>query len=215
MYDSAKKVYTKKNSQNIRHKTGLISYNLIIGSSQEPLSVVVTSETASTGDEQILRELVDVQNRYIIYYLVPRPAEKTTSQVVTPVATEVSTTPVPPKPTAPVKTKLQAIYFELNSIVYEAGSTVRMADIHEGDDGALLCKTDKDDCCKSTLEGEFYFPNGSPVLIKRHNHVLYRNRGEKFIRLNNRGTGSAPVGVYRCEVPDSNGVVQSISINIV
>ena len=41
---------------------------------------------------------------------------------------------------------LIGVYFELNDIKYLNNSAVPLADIGEGE-SALLCKTDKKDCC--------------------------------------------------------------------
>ena len=90
--------------------------------------------------------------------------------------------------------------------------------IGEGEN-ALLCVTDKTDCCKppnGDLQGEFYYPNNTLVRNQASRHSLYRNRGPHVIRLNRRNDVLSPTvfGAYRCEIPDSGGRMQNIYINI-
>ncbi len=107
------------------------------------------------------------------------------------------------------------MYFELNGEVYKNNSFVRISDIGE-DDEALLCKTDKVECCGTIPNrfGEFYFPDGVRVPIKRDGQQFYRNRGEQQIRLNRRRGIMSPTGVYRCEIPDSNNVLQKVFVTV-
>ena len=90
-----------------------------------------------------------------------------------------------------------------------------ITDIGEGDTAALLCVTDRDGCCGAPSPvGEFYYPDGSMVNIRASGDSLYRNRGNGFIRLNRRNNVLSPLGRYRCAIPDSNGVMQNIYVNI-
>ena len=108
------------------------------------------------------------------------------------------------------------MYFELKGKVYNNNSFVSINEIGE-DDEALLCKTDKVECCGTVPNrfGEFYYPDGSRVPIKRRNDRFYRNRDEQQIRLNRRAGSVSPTGLYRCELPDSNNVMQKVFINII
>ena len=99
----------------------------------------------------------------------------------------------------------------LHGKTYVDGDIILITDIREGDD-ALLCLTDREDCC-SILNGEFYYPNGDPGGFSSTNS-LYRNRGSQVVRLNRRDNPLSPVGRYRCEIPDSSGTTQRIYINI-
>ena len=92
---------------------------------------------------------------------------------------------------------------------------------------ALLCHTDKSDCCHTvqTLHGDrplgdWHFPNGTRVdsftLSLNHGHdgrYFARNRDLSVIRLYISGT---PVerGRFRCEIPDANDVTQTLYANI-
>lgn len=107
------------------------------------------------------------------------------------------------------------VYFELNGKSYANNSAVRLVDIEEGEN-ALFCKTNKEDCCGNPPNrfGEFYYPNGVQVPIKKQLHGLYRNRDNKFIRLNRKAGVSSPLGRYRCEIPDADSVLQNVYINL-
>ena len=110
------------------------------------------------------------------------------------------------------------VYFELNGKVYLNNSEVSMFEIGEGEQ-ALLCKTDKKDCCGTVPNrfGEFYYPNGVQVPIAGFGDSFYRNRGEQLIRLNQRAgvaLSETSTGIYRCEIPDASGVVKKVFINL-
>ena len=90
-----------------------------------------------------------------------------------------------------------------------------ITDIGEGDDAALLCVTDSTECCASPhTVGEFYYPDGSEVRIRASPDSMYRNSGDGFIRLNRRNNALSPLGRYRCAIPDSQGVMRNIYVNI-
>ena len=93
---------------------------------------------------------------------------------------------------------------------------------------ALLCHTDKSTCCyvvqtlhgdSHRLLGDWYFPNGTSVdsIIQTLNRGLHdyfaRNRGLSVIRLFVSGTPMER-GRFRCEIPDANGVTQTLYANI-
>ena len=109
------------------------------------------------------------------------------------------------------------VYFELNGNIFINNSVVNFLDVGEGD-SALLCKTDKAECCGTVPNryGEFYYPNGGrvPVIGRAGETGLYRNRGNHLIRLNRREGAVSPRGRYRCEIPDDSDVVQKIFITL-
>ena len=85
------------------------------------------------------------------------------------------------------------------------------------DDDALLCHTDKRDCCGeySNRAGEWYFPNGAKVGVEGISEdEFYRDRGTQVVRLNLRQGTSTERGLFRCEVPDSINVMQTVYVNI-
>ena len=104
----------------------------------------------------------------------------------------------------------------LRGRTYLNNTIVRMTDIGEGDDAALLCVTDSTNCCGDPyFVGEFFYPDGSVVNVRASGYSLYRNRGDGFIRLNRRNNALSPLGRYRCSIPDSSGVFQNIFIDII
>ena len=86
------------------------------------------------------------------------------------------------------------------------------------EEAALLCHTNKTNCCGlPNRAGEWYFPNGTRVGIKGVSQdEFYRNRGPQVVRLNRRqGTlNFTDRGLFRCEVPDSRNVNQTVYVNI-
>ena len=106
-----------------------------------------------------------------------------------------------------------SVGFELNGIFYPSGSEVSLSSIGE-DDNALLCVTDGACCTNPNRAGEFYYPNGDKVRIGGDGDDLYRNRGTGMIRLNRRNGATSPTGTYTCEIPDSNGELQTIFITL-
>lgn len=107
--------------------------------------------------------------------------------------------------------------FMLRGRTYLNNTIVLITDIGE-DDNALLCVTDKRDCCRTEdgqLVGEFYTPDNNQVGVRSSGNSFYRNRGLQIVRLNRRDDALSPTGRYRCMVPDSSGRSQNLYINIV
>ena len=102
--------------------------------------------------------------------------------------------------------------------MYLNNSVIAIERIGENDQ-ALICHTDKVECCATRPNrfGEFHYPNGVLVPVAKRAHGFYRNRGSQLIRLNRRPGVVSPTGVYRCEIPDSSGhgTMQSIFVNLV
>ena len=104
-----------------------------------------------------------------------------------------------------------------------------LEDIGEGDD-ALLCITELTACCRPPYTGErepdignWFFPNGTRVpdehvnVTSEHVNVtsglewdFYTTRGHSMVLMHRRRGGVN--GIYRCEIPDALGVIQTIYI---
>ena len=118
------------------------------------------------------------------------------------------------------------VYLELKGTVYSASSNVSITEVGEGED-ALLCKTNKDDCCARSEKrfGDFYYPSGVRVPVYSHGQSFYHNKGDKVVSLNRRAdseellasSGDKPLllGEYCCEAPDACGDMQRVCINLV
>ena len=68
---------------------------------------------------------------------------------------------------------------------YHNNSIVTLADI-ASNTTALVCYTDKVDCCRREKTGEWYYPNGSQVRINSTGDGFYRDRGPSAVRLHRR-----------------------------
>ena len=106
------------------------------------------------------------------------------------------------------------ITLTLNGVTIPDGETVCLDDVGQGS-SALHCHTPYTDCCKSQVLGEFYYPNGIAVPRRSVGDELYRNRGDSFIRLNNRQTGAALMtGIYQCCLPNGCGKNECVSVDL-
>ena len=85
------------------------------------------------------------------------------------------------------------------------------------DGGGLECHTDDTTCCRRrdhplniTGNGEWFYPSGAVVPpADDNNNKFYRTRGYMVVRLNRIGNTNTITqdltGMYRCEIPGSNG----------
>ena len=87
-------------------------------------------------------------------------------------------------------------------------------------ESTLLCITTLTACCRASYTaelnvsvlGNWYFPNGTKVPGAGNVWNFYRDRGQMVVGLNRRGGGED--GIYRCEIPDSMDVLQTIYIGV-
>ena len=110
------------------------------------------------------------------------------------------------------------VWFSLRGTTYLNNSCVPLEDIGEGND-ALLCMTNFAACCRPPYTGEYwsalgnwFFPNGTSVPASYSLSDFYRTRGEMVVRLNRIRGGEE--GIYRCDIPDSTNVTQTLYIGI-
>ena len=109
------------------------------------------------------------------------------------------------------------VYFEFRGQRIPNNGKVSLALVGE-QENAILCKTDKQDCCGLPVEnrrGEFYYPNGNRVPIEANGAGFYRGRHDQLIRLSKRSGVTSPKGTFRCWIPDVNDKWHSIYINLV
>ena len=83
------------------------------------------------------------------------------------------------------------------------------------DDMALMCVTDHTPCCRTSQEGEWFYPNNTPVSTLGAGMNFYRDRGSQTVRLNRRNNALSPTGRYRCTIPDATGTMQTLVANII
>ena len=110
------------------------------------------------------------------------------------------------------------VWFSLNGTTYQNNSCVALEDIGDGDD-ALLCVTNLTACCRppytgvnGSVIGNWFFPNGTRVPSVSKGWDFNRKRGLMVVRLNRQRGGVE--GIYRCVIPDSMNVNQSIYIGV-
>ena len=110
------------------------------------------------------------------------------------------------------------VRFSLNGTIYQNNSVVTLEDIGEGE-YILHCITDLRNCCRppqtgvmGTVFGNWFFPNGTRVPSSGNQWDFYRTRGASVVRLNRRRGGEE--GIYRCEIPDTAKVFQTIYIGV-
>ena len=102
------------------------------------------------------------------------------------------------------------VWFSLRNTTYQNN-------IGEGNH-ALLCITNLTACCRSTddipsgAKRNWYFPNRSRVPGSTVDWNFFRDRGQRVVQLNRRRGGEE--GIYRCEIPDSMNVTQTMYIGV-
>ena len=105
------------------------------------------------------------------------------------------------------------VWFSLRNETFQNNSNVTLEDIGESDKDALLCRTNFTACCKHPSIGNWFFPDGSRVPSNGSlNTAFYRTRDKMVLRLKHTGGGVG--GIYRCEIPDSMNVTQTIYIGV-
>ena len=86
----------------------------------------------------------------------------------------------------------------------------RPVNIGEGHSDSLHCVTNNSECC-SNGQGDWYDEMGRQVQQGPDGEGdLYVTRGDGVVYLNRRRGGRS--GMWRCDIPDSNGVQQSIYV---
>ena len=86
-----------------------------------------------------------------------------------------------------------------------------------GDEGfALKCVTDNVPCCNNSADGSWNDELGRPVHEGADgDSCFYVTRGDRVISLNRKpGCTNHTSGLWRCDIPDSSGEMQSLYIYI-
>ena len=104
----------------------------------------------------------------------------------------------------------------LGGVTYPNNTAVILEHI---DKNSLMCTTAHNYCCQSSAQGNFYYPNGEPVLsliqASSSRQSLYQTRNDGSISLKRQaGEIFPPLGRYRCEIPDGRGTLQTLYITI-
>ena len=106
------------------------------------------------------------------------------------------------------------VWFSLNGTTYQNNSLLTLEDIGENNT-ALLCMTNLTACCQRPYAGaigNWFFPNGTRVPSGSNKWDFYRSRDQSVVLLHRRRSGVH--GIYKCKIPDSMDVIQSIYIGV-
>ena len=110
------------------------------------------------------------------------------------------------------------VRFSLRGITYQNNSLVTLEDIGEGGN-ALLCLTDQPACCRPpytggniSVQGNWYFPNGTRVPSSGMRWDIHRTRGPSVVIMHRRKEGVD--GLYHCDIPDAANVIQKLYIGV-
>ena len=102
-------------------------------------------------------------------------------------------------------------WFEFREDVLKNNSYIFRGNISEGQNDSLHGVTDNSDCCNNG-QGNWYDVTGGEVQQGPDGDSnLYVTRGDGVVYLNHKDKGGQS-GMWRCDIPDSNGVQQSIYI---
>ena len=98
----------------------------------------------------------------------------------------------------------------LNNQLLTNQSIIDLEDIRTGD-GRLFCLTNTASCCRSRETpdevggvGFWYFPDGTEV--PGSSSGFSRDRGKRFVALSRGSSSDVSTGLFKCEIPDVNGV---------
>jgi hypothetical protein len=106
----------------------------------------------------------------------------------------------------------------LGGITYPNNTAVILEHVGEEDKNSLVCTTTNS---QAGGQGNFYYPNGEPVLSlsgsqpSSPRQSLYQTRSNGSIILKRKpGETLPPLGIYRCEMPDGGGTLQNLFFTI-
>ena len=101
-------------------------------------------------------------------------------------------------------------------MAYSNNSVVTITDIGEGD-MSLYCITLRNECCRSSDGGErgdWFLPGRDGAVEDTSSTDFIRRREPRAAVLDRRNNAVAPIGLYRCEVPDADNTTQSLYIGL-
>ena len=75
----------------------------------------------------------------------------------------------------------------------------------------IVCLTNDENCCDSSSGGRWLFPNDSVVPASGD---VYEGRGPSFLSLNSGSEVEVDNGLFRCEIPNTEGVDTTSYIGI-
>ena len=117
------------------------------------------------------------------------------------------------------------LIFTLNGIKYLPNKNVYIEDFPNDHGAALVCHTHNvnTECCRSSDNngkgpiGDWFYPDNSTVIHNNQDttdNTFVQIRFDREVRLVKRGSPTGPLGLYRCDIPNSKGEIVSSSIFI-
>ena len=103
--------------------------------------------------------------------------------------------------------------FKFRDTSFTNNSYVFRGNVSVGVDNSLKCVTDYSECCGGAGSGvgNWFDKDGNKVHQGAGSDAdLYVTRGEGAVYLNRKNGGTS--GMWRCDIPDSDGLIQSIYI---
>ena len=83
---------------------------------------------------------------------------------------------------------------------------------------ALLCSTDRVDCCTDhdeySIAGNWFLPNGSKIPSTTSTQSLHITLGNQTVGLNVNNSLQAPTGIYHCEIMDKKNITHYLYAGI-
>ena len=83
---------------------------------------------------------------------------------------------------------------------------------------ALLCSTDRVDCCTDhdeySIAGNWFLPNGSKIPSTTSTQSLHITLGNQTVGLNVNNSLQAPTGIYHCEMMDKKNITHYLYAGI-
>ena len=96
----------------------------------------------------------------------------------------------------------------------ERNNTLITVNGAQGDEQALLCSTDRKNCCNDELNlpGSWFLPNGSEISSNTNTQSLHITLGNQTMGLNI--SPELPSGIYHCEMMDREDVTHHLYAGI-
>lgn len=117
---------------------------------------------------------------------------------------------------------ITGVFAFLNGSVLENNSIVTLSEIGSEDHNALLCYTNLSECCKAKQSntsrglGEWFYNQRTIVnrILSKIGYFISRDLSVVRLHHNISTTDLLPVGIFTCQIPDSNTEIHTIHIGI-
>ena len=108
---------------------------------------------------------------------------------------------------------ISVVGLTLNGVSYPNHGIVNITEIGTGS-ATLNCTTTLPGCCYSGNGGGWFLPNGDEVM-RDESLPYYRTRTQNpGALLLHRNPEGVTIGIFRCDIPDASGELQSLYVGI-